>query len=607
MKLNRRFSQRLIILIASMALLTLILIGRLFFLQVIRHENYTNQSQSNLLNIIPSAPSRGLITDRNKYFLAKNIPTYTLSLMSAGKDLLHDKITAIRHFIPISDKEELRFFRMLPHYRLYQPIPLKTHLTNVQLARYYVNRYRLSGTYIQSQMMRTYPEGDVTGPLIGYVGRINNHEANQINMNNYGAQPVIGKAGVEKQYEQLLHGESGHNELEINAKGEITQTLAKTPAKDGSTLTLTLDIKLQRLAQRILGKDTGAIVMLDPNNGDILAMASRPTYDNNLFSGGISHNDYQHLLNADGHPLFNRILQGQFAPGSTIKPFIALAALDKNIITTNTTVYDPGWFRIKGTKHIYHDWHLTGHGWVNVVKAIKLSCDVFFYHLVQLMGIHKLDDALNPFGFGQPTGVDLPREHAGLLPSPSWKKQTHGQIWFTGDTIETGIGQGFFLVTPLQLASAIASIATHGKRVVPHVLKSHTTPDGSIHLFEPKQLSPVILKHAWVWDTVIKAMQQVVEPKLHGTGHYFGSHRGFTVAGKTGTAQVYGHTRDEDRTRRNIPKHLRNNHWFVAFAPVKHPKVAVVVVIEHNAWADKKAGQLLRAYFAEHSHHEATS
>lgn len=596
LNLEHRFAKRVLLLVACMVLLSLILLGRLFFLQVIKHDNYTVQSHNNLLNIVPNAPNRGLIMDRFGHLLAKNVPSYTLSLMAAKKSLLKQRISELRYIVPISDREEARFFKLRPHYRPYQPIPLKARLTNEELARFSVNQYRLPGTYIDTQMQRNYPDGDITGQLLGYVGRINNHETSLVNMANYSAQPIIGKAGVEKYYEGLLHGQSGHRSFEINAKGQVMRSLTSKAATRGANLTLTIDTKLQRLAQKILGKEFGAIVMLDPNNGDILAAASQPTYDNNLFSGGISHANYETLLHTDGHPLYNRILQGRFAPGSTVKPFIALSALDTHTITPQDSVFDPGHFRVKGTKHVYHDWKLTGHGWVNLTKAIKVSCDVYFYQLAEKMGILHLYQALDEFGFGKKSGVDLPGELSGLLPSPDWKKTAHNTPWYTGDTIETGIGQGFFLITPLQLASSVATIATRGKRVVPHVLKSYTTADGVTHAFKPKTRPPVTLSDPHHWDTVIHAMSLVIDGR-HGSGHYFGKHPGFRVAGKTGTAQVYGHRRDEDRTRRDLPKKLRNNHLFIAFAPIKHPRVVVVVVIEHNAWADKKAGQLLRAYF----------
>lgn len=596
LNLDQRYAKRVLLLVACMILLSLVLLGRLFYLQIIQHSNYAAQSQSNLLNIVPSAPNRGLIKDRFGHLLAKNVPSYTLSLVAAKKTVLKDRINQLRRILPISDRDEARFFKLRPHYRLYQPIPLKTRLTNEELARFAVNEYHLPGTYIDTQMRRTYPDGDITGQLLGYVGRINNREATHVNMANYSAQPMIGKAGVEKYYEHLLHGQSGHRSFEINAKGQVIRSLNSHPSTRGANLTLTIDTKLQRLAQKILGKEFGAIVMLDPNNGDILAAASQPTYDNNLFSGGISHANYEKLLHADGHPLYNRILQGRFAPGSTVKPFIALAGLDSHIVTPQHRVFDPGHFKVKGTKHVYHDWKLTGHGWVNVTKAIKVSCDVYFYQLAEKMGILHLYQALDEFGFGKKSGVDLPGELSGLLPSPDWKKAIHNTPWYTGDTIETGIGQGFFLITPLQLASSVATIATRGKRVVPHILKSYTTPDGIIHAVTPKELPPVTLSDPHNWDIVIHAMQQVIDGK-HGSGYYFGRHRGFSVAGKTGTAQVYGHRRDEDRTRRDLPKKLRNNHLFIAFAPIKHPRVVVVVIIEHNAWADKKAGQMLRAYF----------
>ncbi len=572
------------------------LIGHLIYLQIKSHYFYSTLSQDNLLNVIPIQPNRGLIFDRNGVLLAKDILAYTLVIIPNDTKHLDEIIKRLTKIIPISNEEVKQFHHILYQYRPYQPVPIKYKLTNEEVARFYVNSYQFPTVRIETQMMRYYPLADTTSDVLGYVGRINPRELHQVGAECYTTDDVIGKTGIEKYYEKQLHGKMGAEEAEINASGRAVRILKEIPPVPGDTIYLTIDSKLQAEAKKVLGDKSGAIVIMQPDTAQVLALVTNPSFDSNPFVSGLSQEEYQKLLNSPDHPLYNRAIRGQFASGSTVKPFLALMGLDEGIITPQYQIYDPGWFQLPNTHHIYHDWRVGGHGWVNVSRAITVSCDVYFYNLAVALGIERMDAILHRFGFGYLTGIDLLEEVPGLVPSPHWKMGVKGYPWYTGDTIETGIGEGFFLVTPLQLAQAVSILAERGKRYRPSLLLKTIMPNGNEKVQSPISEPPVILKNPLNWDIVIHAMQDVVD-KPWGSAEFFGKHPGFSVAAKTGTAQVYGHQHDEDKSRTNIPKRLRNNHLFIAFAPVEHPQIAVAVVVEHSAMADKMTGEIMNYYF----------
>jgi penicillin-binding protein 2 len=595
------FRSRAITAAAVVALVALALIIRLGYLQLKNHKLYSTLSQENLLSIIPLKPNRGLIYDRNGILLAKNIPAYTLSIIPESIDKVDDLIAALQQVLPLSDDEIKKFHHILYQYRPYQPVPLKYKLSEEQVAKFYINQYHFPGVFAEPEMMRHYPLNSITSDAIGYVGQINSSELARHDDHNYSASDSIGKMGIEKYYEAILHGKAGSEEAEINASGHVVRILKKHPPVPGKDIYLTIDSQLQQKSLDVLGKESGAVVAIDPQTGEILALVSNPSYDPNPFVKGISQKAFKALLNSPLHPLYNRSIRGQFAPGSTLKPFYALSSLDEGIITTSYRIFDRGFFQLPNNEHVYHDWKRWGHGWVNVTKAIMVSCDTFFYNLAVNMGIARLDHVLDQFGFGKLTQIDMPEEVTGLVPTPDWKRGHQGHSWYTGDTIETGIGQGYVLATPLQLAQATATLANHGKHFQPHLLYQTVNPDGTITKIKPVSLPPIVLRHPKVWGIVINAMRQVIDGP-HGTGHYFGHHSNFSVAAKTGTAQVYGHQRDEYSVRTNIPKRLRNNHLFITFAPVDHPQIALAVVVEHSAMADRMAGDILRYYFNKKQH-----
>lgn len=599
-QLNHVFRRRALCLLALFTLLILILAARLLQLQWSEYARYSTLSRHNQLTLIPLAPARGLITDRHGVRLAINMPTSTLSLMPNRRGKLSQTINALNTIIPISTHEKNHFFSSLSQYRHFQPVPLKHSLTENEVALFYTNEFKYPGALIQTQLKRYYPTHDAMGPIIGYTGKMNTRDQSTVNMEEYQAESIIGKTGVEKEYENILHGKSGANIAQTNANAHIVALITHHPAVGGRNLMLTIDAPLQETAHNLLKHSEGSIVMLDPRNGEILALARGPSFDDNAFINGISQKNYNTLLKDPDHPLFNRTLRGRYAPGSTIKPFYALMALSAGDVSPEFTLYDAGSFQVPGTKHVYHDWKRSGFGWINVTKAIEVSSDVYFYELAYKLGIDKMSTILDDFGFGRIVNIDLPHELSGILPTPDWKRRAFGNSWYTGDTIEAGIGQGFFSVTPLQLAYATGILAMKGRKFQPHIVKMIQDTNGTMRPVGIIELPPIQGLTTSAWHVVSNAMQLVIDGR-HGTATHFGPHPGFTVAGKTGTAQLYGRSRDEENTRRNLPKRLRNNHLFIAFAPVNHPTIAIAVVLEHQPMPDKIAGILLRAYF-KHKH-----
>ncbi len=599
---KKLFLRRLITLIVVVAVLSLILIIRLAFLQIYQHKFYSTRSRQNLLNIIPIAPKRGLIFDRNGVLLTKNIPTFSLEIIPDHVKNIKNTLNNLRKIIPISAQEIKEFNVSLKQHRPFQQVPLKMQLTEQQVARFYVNQYRFPGVMIGTRMIRQYPLGKSMATVLGYVGRINQRELNQLDPVNYRDTNYIGKTGIEKYDEKILHGKVGAEEVEIDASGHIVRVLKRIPPIPGQNLYLSIDSKLQQVAQKAFGNEEGAAVAIQPKTGEILAMVTNPSYNPNLFVAGISQKAYKKLLDSPNKPLYNRAIRGQYAPGSTIKPFFALAGLNQKVITPKTTIFDPGWFRLPNTKHIYRGWKLNGHGWVNVSKAIIVSCDIFFYNLATKLGISGLDHTLHEFGFGQNTGIDTDTELPGLVPTPNWKMGTKGHPWYTGDTVITGIGQGFLLTTPLQLASAVATLAEHGVRHRPHLLVQTSNGNGDVTTPQLPIEAPIKLNNPNDWNIVIHAMQGVIT-NPQGTGEHFGRNPGYSVAAKTGTAQVYSHSRNEERTEVNLPKRLRNNHLFISFAPVNNPQIALAVVVEHNAKAAMISRKIID-YYLKNEHHE---
>jgi penicillin-binding protein 2 len=573
-------------------LLAATLVFRLFTLQIAQHKYYTTLSKLNALDLIPIEPRRGIIYDRNGNILAKNIPTFSLMITPNKIKDIDQTITELNKIIPLTKNDLEQFHKQLKQHRRFKQIPLKLKLTQEEVAKFAVNGFRFPGVSVQAKLIRQYPQGGIFTHVVGYVGRINSHDLNKINLANYAATNFIGKVGIEKYYEQQLHGTVGYKKVETDANSKPIRTISTTLPTRGNNLYLTIDNQLQEIAVKALAQHNGAVVVIQPSTGEILAMASNPNYDPNTFVNGITYQDFQQLQQDKNHPLYNRPLRGLYSPGSTIKPFIALEGLKTNTITATKRIFDPGWYQIPNTKHIFHDWKKTGHGWVNLSQAIIQSCDTYFWKLANELGITQIDEILNQFNFGEQTGIDMKEELVGNLPSPEWKYKYTGHAWYAGDTTNAGIGQGYIQATSLQLATATAILANRGMHLKPHLLYAMQLPDGTIQCIQPTEKAPVIL-NADDWETVINAMSRVI---YGPTGFRFGRKPPYTVAAKTGTAQLVSSQYAKLNKISEIPKNLRNNSIFIAFAPVDHPKIALAVVCENSTGAPRVARKILDYY-----------
>lgn len=608
MRLNQSFKNyraesqnqllRLNILIALLIILSLILVLRLAYLQISEFRKYQTLSLKNQMNITPIAPPRGVIVDRNGVLLAENIPVYVLEIIPEHvKDMQHT-ITKLRELLPsITDDDMVNFNRARQQNRAFVPIPIKLKLSQEDVAIFASNQYHFPGVSIKARLMRHYPLGEVAAHLLGYVGRINLQELKQVDPTNYRATNFIGKAGVENYYEDILHGKVGYQMVETDVSGRTIRVINKVNPLSGSKLYLSIDLRLQQAAHDALKDKRGALVVIDSRNGEILALVSSPSFDPNIFVGGVSNTDYKILSNAQQRPMFNRAVRGVYPPASTIKPFVGLAGLDKGFVSTTYEIYDHGKFKLPTARHIYHDWKKTGHGVINFKRAITVSCDTYFYQLGNRMGIGPIEEMLIKFGLGQLSHVDLHEEANGVVPSARWKKQTKGVSWYPGDTLISAIGQGFMLATPLQLANATASLSQKGKRYRPHLLiKTVNSDNEQINLYEPVEEYPISLRDEANWQVVAEAMHNVLTSN-EGTGYRFGRNPPYPVAGKTGTAQVHS-GRQYDKTRfEDIPEALRDNSLFIAFTPVKKPQIAIAVVVENDFVASSIARKVLDTYY----------
>ncbi len=588
---------RLSLLVALLVILSLILVLRLAYLQFSQFKRYATLSLKNQMSILPIAPPRGVILDKNGVILADNIPVYVLEIIPERVKNTADTLQKLKALLPsITDDDIDNFNHACRQNRAYVPIPFKLKLSQEEVAILASNQHLFPGVSIKARLMRYYPLGETAAHVLGYVGRINEQELQQFDSTNYRATNFIGKAGVEKYYEDMLHGQVGYQQVETDVSGRTLRVLSKQTPISGEKIYLTIDARLQQAAYLAMQDKRGAVVAMSPKNGDILAMVSSPSYDPNLFVNGISQVDYQKLVNAPDRPLYNRAVRGLYPPASTVKPFIAIAGLDKGTVTTDTKIYDPGWYKLPGVSHSYRDWKRTGHGVINLKRAITVSCDTYFYQLGNKMGISAIEDMLMQFGFGQMTHVDLFEEAPGLVPSPQWKRRSKGVHWYPGDTLITSIGQGFMLASPLQLANATASLSQHGRRFRPHLLSKAVHDHTGMHKYKPVEEYPIQLKDNDYWAIVAEAMQAVVRSD-EGTAYRFGRIVPYTVAAKTGTAQVFSGNQYEKKRYTDIPEALRDHSLFIAFAPVEAPEIAIAVMVENDVVAATVARKVMDAYF----------
>jgi len=582
---------RLVMISFLVLLLAVILIIRLAYLQVYQFEKFSDLANRNRVSTHPIAPVRGLIFDRNGMPLAANERAYNLEILPKQVEDMDGLLDAIGVLVELSEKDVEQFRKLVKYRPSFQRQVLRAKLTEKEAARYSAHQHELAGSYLVAALQRSYPEGELMGHALGYVGRISDKDVKRIDKKAYGGTHYIGRQGIEEQYESILLGEVGSEDVETNAHGQQVRALTKQLPKTGKTLFLSLDTELQRKTTELLSGYEAAAVALDPKTGEILAFVSVPGYDTNPFVNGISVPAYAALRESDRRPLINRALYGRYAPGSTIKGFMGLIAMS-NGIPSSETVFAPGWYSLPNSRHRYRCWKKTGHGVMDLHDAIVQSCDVYFYRNAKRLGIDLLHDEMSAFGFGQKTGIDIPNENSGLMPSREWKKRKIGQPWYPGETVITGIGQGYMLATPLQLAAAVALLANRGQPIIPHLLTAVQDPDDGtleqIQYKKPEKLSGI---SDAAYAEVIQAMRDVVHGP-RGTARKIGKGLEYEMAGKTGTAQVKSIPQGQKYDKKNTPKKYRDHSLFVAFAPVDDPKIALAVIIEHGGGGSKVAAPI---------------
>jgi penicillin-binding protein 2 len=572
---------------------------RLVWLQVNKYEHFRTLSQENRIKLEPVPPTRGLIYDANDVMLAENVSSFALELTPDKVQDISVTIESLKQLIPISDNDIKRFERLKRQRRRFDGIPIRNQLTEEEVARFAINSYRFPGVKIHVNMLRHYPVPKHSAHVLGYVGRINEKELQSIDESRYSGTSHIGKTGIEKTYENLLHGQVGMQQVEVNAKGRVLRVLEEQQPLPGHDLHLYLDLNLQEEASRAFGEENGAVVAIDPRTGGVLALVSKPAYDPNLFVTGISTDTYKELMNSPDRPLYNRALRGQYPPGSTVKPFIALAGLENGIIRVTDRVFCPGYYKLPGHDHKYRDWRKGGHGTMNMDGSIVESCDVYYYVLARNLGVDNLHSFLSLFGFGKITGIDLSGELEGLLPSREWKRLQRKATWYPGETLIMGIGQGYVLATPLQLASATAALAAYGNLIRPKVVRAYRGPSTN-NLWQELPTEVIKIPHQAMqnWQAVITAMQHVVESP-RGTAKKIRTNA-YNIAGKTGTAQVFTVRQNEEYNEAKITKNMRDHALFVAFAPVEEPRIAIAVLVEHGGHGGAIAAPIARRVMDRH-------
>jgi penicillin-binding protein 2 len=591
------FLGRLVAAAVIIVLLAGMVIYRLVDLQVVNFEHFSRLSQGNRVRLEPVPPVRGLLFDRNGRTLAENLPVYQLELIPEQVKDIEGTLAELTRLELVREEDLPRIRTQIRSQRRFEPAILRHRLGDDEAARFAVQRPRFPGVDIQARLARQYPLGQTASHVIGYVGAVSEADLQRLDTANYAGTAQTGRIGAERAWEDLLHGSTGHRQLLVNAQGRMLQEIARTNAAPGRNVYLTIDLELQAAAEAALEGRRGSVVALDPRNGQVLAMVSVPGYDPNLFSTGISTAQYRALQEDIDQPLFNRALRGQYPPGSTVKPMLALAGLHYNVITPQDSIFCPGWFSLPNHSHRYRDWKRTGHGTIDMEDSVAQSCDVYYYRLAVALGIERMHDFLALFGLGQPTGIDIPGEQPGLLPSRDWKRSAfrnaQDQVWFPGETVITGIGQGYMLATPLQLAHAAAILGNRGQGFRPTLLAAIEDPvTGEREAVQPRPLSPLNVAPHHV-EEAVDSMVAV----MHGArGTARASARGaqWTIAGKTGTAQVVGIAQGAEYDESLVDERHRPHALFIAFAPAENPRIAVSVLVENGASGSGAAAPIAR-------------
>ncbi len=589
------FQLRLAIVGGAVAFAFFLLFVRFFYVQVIQYDYYHTLAEQNRIFVVPVVPNRGLILDRNGVVLAHNFAAYTLEIMTTQVDDLPALIDQLSTLVEITPKDRKRFQKLLEEGHDFASIPIRTRLNDEEVARFAVNRYRFPGVDINARLFRHYPNGEIASHVVGYIGPISDGDVDLLRKEgtaaNYSASDYIGKVGLEQRYEKELRGVTGYEHVETDANGRSVRTLRSILPISGDNLLLALDARLQQVAEQVFGDRRGSLVAIEPKTGGVLALVSKPGFDPNLFVEGIDPQNWDALNNSPDHPLNNRALQGVYPPGSTFKPFMALAGLETGKRKPGFTISDPGYFVLGGGGHVFRDWKAGGHGLVDMHKAVVQSCDTYFYGLAQDLGIDAIHQFIGQFGLGQKTGIDIEGEVAGLLPSQDWKQRRFQQKWFVGDTISIGIGQGYNLTTPLQLAQATAILANDGKVFRPHVVRHiQDSQTDALTTIEPQPISEVPLKADNI-RRVRDAMVDVTKPG--GTAAWAGLNAKYLFAGKTGTSQVIG-MKGQKYDEARVQERHRDHALFIAYAPADDPKIALAILVENGGHGGSTAAPIAR-------------
>jgi penicillin-binding protein 2 len=580
-----------------------LLLSRFLWLQVFKHRDYESQAEENRISVVPVVPNRGLIMDRNGVILARNFSAYTLEITpSKLQEPLETVIENLSTLVDIQPKDRKRFKRLLEEAKNFESVPIRTRLSDEEVARFTAQRFRFPGVEIQARLFRQYPLGETASHVIGYIGRISQKDAEKIDAmdadeaSNYAGTDYIGKEGLEKRYEKDLHGKTGYEEVEVTAGGRAVRTLSRTPATPGHNLILSIDIELQKVVEEAFGDRRGALVAIEPATGDVLAYVSKPTFDPNLFVEGIDAQSWDELNNSIDKPLLNRPLIGSYPPGSTYKPFMALAALELGKRTPNQAIHDPGFFMFGG--HRFRDDKEGGHGTVDMYRSIVQSCDTYYYILANDLGVDTIHDFMKQFGFGQLTNIDLDNERTGILPSTAWKaaayKKPEQKKWYAGETISLGIGQGYNSFTPLQMAHAVATLANNGVVMKPHLVKiveNGGTKDRKLTVAHESGRIPLSQEHI---DFIKSAMVGVAK---EGTSARVFAGTEYVSAGKTGTAQVVGIKQNEKYNASKIDERRRDHSLYTAFAPADKPRIAIAIIVENGGFGAAAAAPIVRKAF----------
>ncbi|MFC2991530.1 penicillin-binding protein 2 [Halomonas tibetensis] len=589
----RIFRVRALLAVVVIIAMTGLLMGRLAYLQVVQHEVYSTRSEKNRVRVEPLPPTRGLIYDRNGVLLAENRPTYNLTLVRERVDDLDATLSLLVDLLELPDEEAEAFrLRSRQRQRPFQPALLMSDLDEDQIARVSVNRHLLPGVEVEAQLLRYYPDAEVMAHALGYVGRINAQEMATLDTGRYAGTHFIGKTGAERFYEEELHGEAGLRKVETNARGRVLRELGRTDPVPGKHLTLTLDTEMQKLAYKLMDGRRGSIVAIAPQTGEILAMVSAPGFDSNQFVTGIDVASYRGLQENLDLPLYNRAIRGHYPPGSTIKPFLALAGLAEGVITPDRTIHDPGFYQLPNDSRRYRNWLRWGHGRVDMERSIAVSNNTYYYSLAHDLGIDRLHDNMSAFGFGQRVGHDVFGESTALMPSREWKRGRFGQPWYPGETLSVGIGQGYWQVTPLQLATATAVLANRGQWVKPRL--ASRIGDTPVPDRVPETPPDIEIPNDSWWDRIFSGMEKVLSGH-EGTARRTGVGLEYRMGGKSGTAQVFSLGQDQKYNAEELAERLRDHALFMAFAPLEDPQIAVSVIVENAGGGSTHAAHLARA------------